>query len=197
MPTTATSTCAAAGPESGSWQSVSRFLTTRLQLKVNETKSAVARPEERKFLGFTISNDPSRPGRSRAKALEKFKERVRDTDASDARGQSAAVDRAPGAIPDRLARLLRLLPDADRAAQPGRLDPSTTTHVSLATVEERADSLSANCGAWVCPTSTRASLPGRRLGSGAWLDIWQCSRRCPTPSSTRSAFLDSRHSPTA
>ena len=39
--------------------SVSRFLTTKLRLKVNETKSAVAQPEERKFLGFSISNDGS------------------------------------------------------------------------------------------------------------------------------------------
>jgi Reverse transcriptase (RNA-dependent DNA polymerase) len=31
--------------------SVSRFLTNKLRLKVNEAKSAVARPEERKFLG--------------------------------------------------------------------------------------------------------------------------------------------------
>ena len=31
--------------------SVARFLTTTLRLKVNESKSAVARPEERKFLG--------------------------------------------------------------------------------------------------------------------------------------------------
>src|SRR3979411_1279549 len=37
--------------------SVSRFLTTKLRLMVNEAKSAVARPEERKFLGFSISND--------------------------------------------------------------------------------------------------------------------------------------------
>src|SRR5271156_5399785 len=34
--------------------SVSRFLTNRLRLQVNEAKSAVARPEERKFLGFSI-----------------------------------------------------------------------------------------------------------------------------------------------
>src|SRR6202008_4662884 len=39
--------------------SVSRFLTRKLRLKVNEAKSAVARPEERKFLGFSISNDGS------------------------------------------------------------------------------------------------------------------------------------------
>jgi RNA-directed DNA polymerase len=37
--------------------SVSRFLTSKLRLKVNEAKSAVARPEERKFLGFSISNE--------------------------------------------------------------------------------------------------------------------------------------------
>jgi RNA-directed DNA polymerase len=37
--------------------SVSRFLTNMLRLKVNEAKSAAARPEERKSLGFSISND--------------------------------------------------------------------------------------------------------------------------------------------
>jgi hypothetical protein len=37
--------------------SVSRFLTNKLRLKGNEAKSAVARPEERKFLRFSISND--------------------------------------------------------------------------------------------------------------------------------------------
>jgi len=31
--------------------SVSRFLTAKLRLTVNEAKSAVSRPEERKFLG--------------------------------------------------------------------------------------------------------------------------------------------------
>ena len=34
--------------------SVSQFLTTKLRLTVNEAKSAVARPEEREFLGFSI-----------------------------------------------------------------------------------------------------------------------------------------------
>ncbi|HEY1271689.1 MAG TPA: group II intron maturase-specific domain-containing protein, partial [Terriglobales bacterium] len=57
--------------------SVSRFLTGRLKLKVNETKSAVARPEERKFLGFSISNDGSER-RIAPKALAAFKARIRD-----------------------------------------------------------------------------------------------------------------------
>ena len=57
--------------------SVSRFLTTKLRLKVNEAKSAVARPEDRKFLGFSISNDGSER-RIAPKALDRFRERVRE-----------------------------------------------------------------------------------------------------------------------
>src|SRR5438477_6235742 len=36
-------------------ESVSQFITHRLKLKVNEQKSAVARPWERKFLGFSFT----------------------------------------------------------------------------------------------------------------------------------------------
>jgi RNA-directed DNA polymerase len=57
--------------------SVSRFLTGKLRLKVNEAKSAVARPEERKFLGFSIANDGSER-RIAPKALATFKARIRD-----------------------------------------------------------------------------------------------------------------------
>jgi RNA-directed DNA polymerase len=57
--------------------SVSRFLTTELRLKVNEAKSAVARPEDRKFLGFSISNDGSER-RIAPKALDRFRERIRE-----------------------------------------------------------------------------------------------------------------------
>ena len=57
--------------------SVSRFLTTKLRLKVNETKSAVARPEERKFLGFSISNDGGER-RIAPKAHDKFKGQIRE-----------------------------------------------------------------------------------------------------------------------
>ena len=57
--------------------SVSRFLTGRLKLKVNEAKSAVARPEERKFLGFSISNDGSER-RIAPKALATFQARIRN-----------------------------------------------------------------------------------------------------------------------
>jgi hypothetical protein len=38
--------------------SIVRFIVRRLRLKVNATKSAVARPEERHFLGFRLRRDP-------------------------------------------------------------------------------------------------------------------------------------------
>jgi RNA-directed DNA polymerase len=36
-------------------ESVTQFITQKLKLKVNEAKSAVARPQERKFLGFSFT----------------------------------------------------------------------------------------------------------------------------------------------
>ena len=56
--------------------SVTRFLNTKLRLKVNRSKSAVARPAEREFLGFSISNDGGER-RIAAKALASFKIRLR------------------------------------------------------------------------------------------------------------------------
>jgi RNA-directed DNA polymerase len=56
-------------------RSVRNFLETKLRLKVNESKSAVARPEERKFLGFRISNDGSER-RIAPEAIERFKIRI-------------------------------------------------------------------------------------------------------------------------
>ncbi|CAH2394365.1 RNA-directed DNA polymerase (Reverse transcriptase) [Mesorhizobium ventifaucium] len=85
--------------------SIGRFLTKKLRLKVNEAKSAVARPEERKFLGFSISNDGSER-RIAPKALDKFKTLIRDMTRRTG-DQSAAVDQGAEAIPHRMARLLR------------------------------------------------------------------------------------------
>jgi hypothetical protein len=39
-------------------ESITRFITHKLKLKVNESKSAVARPQERKFLGFSFTAGP-------------------------------------------------------------------------------------------------------------------------------------------
>jgi RNA-directed DNA polymerase len=57
-------------------QSVTGFIRRRLKLKVNETKSAVARPQERKFLGFSFTGRGKR--RIAPKALLRCKRRVRE-----------------------------------------------------------------------------------------------------------------------
>ena len=137
--------------------SVSRFLTQKLRLKVNEAKSAVARPEERKFLGFSISNDGSER-RIAPKALDKFKTQVRDNDPPDTGDQPTAADRRPDAIPHRMARLLRLLPDPTCAHEPGSVDPPKITLVSLAAVAERAQPLQRTAPSW----RTEVQCSGRR-----------------------------------
>jgi RNA-directed DNA polymerase len=57
--------------------SITRFIKQKL-LKVNETKSAVARPQERKFLGFSFTTGPDIRRTIAPKSLERFKQRIRD-----------------------------------------------------------------------------------------------------------------------
>ena len=59
-------------------QSVTQFITQELKLKVNETKSAVARPQERKFLGFSFTAGPEIKRVIAPKALDRFKQRIRE-----------------------------------------------------------------------------------------------------------------------
>ena len=59
-------------------ESLKRFLTTKLKLKVNEQKSAVARPWARKFLGFSFTNGRQPKRRIAPKAVARFKERIRE-----------------------------------------------------------------------------------------------------------------------
>jgi len=59
-------------------ESISRFITQKLKLKVNEEKSAVARPEQRKFLGFSFTAGPEVKRIVAPTALNQFKQRIRD-----------------------------------------------------------------------------------------------------------------------
>ena len=59
-------------------ESITRFIMTKLKLKVNQQKSAVARPWERKFLGFSFTNAGVPKRRIASKAVDRFKERIRE-----------------------------------------------------------------------------------------------------------------------
>ena len=59
-------------------QSVTSFIRRRLKLKVKEAKSAVARPQERKFLGFSFTGGREPKRRIAPKALFRCKQRIRE-----------------------------------------------------------------------------------------------------------------------
>ncbi|MBI2681952.1 MAG: group II intron reverse transcriptase/maturase [Acidobacteriales bacterium] len=81
-------------------ESLKRFLATKLKLKVNEQKSAVARPWARKFLGFSFTNAGIPKRRIAPKAVDRFKERVREL---TSRTRGVSIER----MADDLTRYLR------------------------------------------------------------------------------------------
>jgi len=69
-------------------ETVSRFITRTLKLRVNEAKSAVAHPWERKFLGFSFSRAGGRIKRRLSpESIRRLKARVRELTRA-AKGQS-------------------------------------------------------------------------------------------------------------
>jgi len=81
-------------------ESVKRFISDKLKLKVNESKSAVAKPQERKFLGFSFTGGKKLKRKIAPKAMDRFKERIREI-THKARGQSMEQ------VMEELARYLR------------------------------------------------------------------------------------------
>jgi RNA-directed DNA polymerase len=60
-------------------QSVSRFITRKLKLKVNEAKSSVTQPGYTKYLGFGFTISKTNPRiRIHSKSLKRFRERVQE-----------------------------------------------------------------------------------------------------------------------
>ena len=59
-------------------ESVTHFITHRLKLQVNQAKSAVAQPRQRKFLGFSFTSEREPRRRIAPKAIARVKERIRE-----------------------------------------------------------------------------------------------------------------------
>jgi RNA-directed DNA polymerase len=59
-------------------ESITHFITQKLKLKVNEAKSAVARSQARKFLGFSFTAGPEVKRVIAPKALDRFKRRIQE-----------------------------------------------------------------------------------------------------------------------
>jgi len=89
---------------------VTRFLARRLKLKVNEAKSAVARPVERKLLGFSFSNNKEPKRRIAPKVLLRCKQKIREL-TRRTRGISLEQIEGTYGLLKGLEELLRILSD--------------------------------------------------------------------------------------
>lgn len=81
-------------------ESATRFIARKLKLKVTQQKSAVARPWERKFLGFSFTNAGIPKRRIAPKAVDRFKGRIRER---TRRTRGVSIER----MAEELARYLR------------------------------------------------------------------------------------------
>src|SRR5258705_8232465 len=121
-------------------KSVKRLITQKLQLKVNETKSAVARPQERKFLGFSFTNGPAVKRAIAPKALVRFKNRIREI---TRRAKGVGIKSTSGgtsSLHGGLVRLLRLLRNTRGADLPHSLGTAQASMRPLAAVEDNTPS---------------------------------------------------------
>ena len=57
---------------------ITRFITGKLKLRVNEKKSAVGRPHERKFLGFSFTREEKPRRKIAPKSIQRAKNRLRE-----------------------------------------------------------------------------------------------------------------------
>ena len=118
---------------------------------------------------------------------------IRDADPThdtpDTRGQPVAADRRAEAIPDRVARLLRLLPDP--VYSPIWKRGSAEDYARIFGGSGRTGTTaSTNCAVAAYQSSRQRSPPAHRRGSGGCQDTRRSNRPCATATSTRSVSLD-------
>ncbi|MFU1798784.1 group II intron maturase-specific domain-containing protein, partial [Paenibacillus azoreducens] len=80
-------------------ESVTRYVEGKLKLKVNREKSAVDRPWNRKFLGFSFLSNKKATIRLAPKTIHRLKEKIRELTSRT----------RPIAMEERIARLNRYL----------------------------------------------------------------------------------------
>jgi RNA-directed DNA polymerase len=170
-------------------ESITRFITAKLKLKVNQQKSAVARPWERKFLGFSFTNAGVPKRRIAPKAVDRFKGRVREL---TRRTRGVSTER----MAEELTRYLRgwvgYFGNAKRRLYWRCLNAGSVAGFGLRSGSSGSGDRYGlpNCGngEWekISPRKRRAVLTAR----GGWRTARLSALRCPMRTSTRSGFRD-------
>jgi hypothetical protein len=112
----------------------------KLKLKVNEAKSAVARPQERKFLGFSFTAGPKVKAHHCAQGHRSVQATNPGDHGTGERRRHEGDDGGTGTVYARLAQLFRLLRNAQGADRPNRLGAEATEGSYVAAVENSAPS---------------------------------------------------------
>ena len=173
--------------------SLTEFIERRLRLKVNEAKSAVARPDDRHFLGFRLRLDPQTGAvevllseRTKRNAMDRVRQLTPRTWGSSLDSCITQIN----AWLQRLARLLRDrlgLRDADDA-QDRRPHPAAVARDPAAPLETRADDRQRLIALGV---NRRAAWHRIYQGRRSW---WALSHGYPVDQGLRNPYL---HQPRA
>ena len=117
--------------------SITRFIEPRVKLQVNAEKSAVGRPWQRSFLGYTLREDSEFRRCVAEKALARFKSRVREL---TRRSRGVSLERAVGDLNLVLARLGRVFRSQSvaRAVNARCLGAAASALLSLGAMEDDA-----------------------------------------------------------
>lgn len=126
-------------------ESISDFITRRLKLRVNSTKSKVARASDCEFLGFTLTHGQERKRTIGPKALCRVKERISKAHTPNARREPTKGDCRAGDLPERVESLFRLRRNSPTAGRLGLVDPSSIAMLHLETVEDLSQTA---CGSY-------------------------------------------------
>ena len=143
--------------------SVTRVLKRKLRLKVNEAKSAVDRPWNRTFLGFTFTKRQSQPAPSEREGPEGVPSEGASAHGPH-QGSDHPTDRGGTAPADAgLAGVLRLRRGTLAAARPGQVDPAAAAELPLEAMGPAEAIGSCEHAAWAGSwPGTRSSQPTAR-----------------------------------
>ena len=164
-------------------ESIEQFLAKRLKLRVNKAKSAVAKPNVRKFLGFSFTGGKQPRRRIAPQAIDRFKARVRELTRRTGGKQPLASRQGAVVLPHRMARLLRLLRDPFSVARPRPVDQAAAARHRLEAVEARAYPLCESCDAAASAGTWRRKPPAAHTALGGSATAPRSPLPCQTPSS--------------
>ena len=173
--------------------SITGFITTRLKLKVNATKSAVAAGRDRTFLGFSFTHGQRPKRRLADKTLVRFRARVRTL---TRRVRGVSLRQMVKELAAYRARVAGVLASAKRQRFSGVLTNGFAGGFGPSCGNSGSDPalVSDSCGSEASTPRMRFSRPAATVDRGGCPSRRRSAGHCPAFTSTRSACPTSSRS---